>query len=322
MSDYWSGKRILCTGSSGFLGRPLCEVLRNRGASVITGTNVFKGSRVDLRDPFTANHFFSKAAGFDIAFHLAADVGGIADNISRPAEIFYNNVMINTNVVAMAQKHGVKKLIALGSSCAYPSDAPLPLREEDYLKGEPEPTNAPYAYSKRLLLSHLQAAHTQYGLDYTYLILANLYGEGCETDPQKAHVIGALVRKFYEAKRDGLPSVTLWGTGKATRDFLHVDDAVEALLHTGEHEYNDAVLNIGTGYGFDIGILAGLIADCTGYTGRIGFDADRPDGQAKRVLGPQRGNTLLEWEAHIPFTEGIARIVAWYAFTQKELAPA
>lgn len=315
MSDYWSGKRVIVTGASGFLGKPLCVTLEQHKATVLRITR----KEFDLR--YKSISLIRKP--IDVFYHLAADVGGIADNISRPAELFYNNVLLNANVVGSARYLKVGKFIALGSSCAYPSDAPLPLVESDYLKGEPEPTNAPYAYSKRLLLSHLQAAHTQYGLDYTYLILANLYGEGCETDPQRAHVIGALVRKFYEAKRDALPSVTLWGTGEAIRDFLHVNDAIDALISIGENKHiANAVLNIGSESGVKIRTIANAIAGATGYEGRIEWDESKPDGQAKRVLNCNNSHMRSPWRPHTRLNDGLMRLVMWYASTQKELSPA
>lgn len=307
--NYWNGKRVLVTGSTGFLGKPLCMALKNAGASVLPVLR----KEFDLR---RKGIYLSRPP--DVCFHLAADVGGIADNIARPAELFYNNVLINASVVDSLARTGVGKLIALGSSCAYPRDAPLPLVESDYLRGEPEPTNAPYAYSKRLLLSHLQAAHTQYDLNYTYLILANLYGEGCDTDPQRAHVIGALARKFYEAKRDGAGSVTLWGTGKPVRNFLHVDDAVESLLAAGEGTGETRVANICYEASDSIRSVATLIAKETEYQGMLIWDASKPDGQLWRVMDGRLASRFRP-TIGVDFPDGIRRLVAWYASTQERV---
>lgn len=314
MSEWWSGKRVLVTGDRGFVGGPLIKALAYADALIHIA------SPMDLRSKEATEMVFRTSGDdpFDVVFHLAADVGGIGDNISRPAELFYNNVMINTNVVNTARVFRAGKLIALGSSCAYPHDAKLPLVESDYLRGEPEPTNAPYAYSKRLLLSHLQAAHIQYGLNYTYLILANLYGEGCDTDPRTAHVIGALVRKFYEAKRDGAGSVTLWGTGKPVRNFLHVDDAVESLLVAGEGAGETRVANICYESSDSIRSVATLIAKETGYQGMLIWDASKPDGQLWRVMDGRLASRFRP-TIGVNFPDGIRRLVAWYASIQERV---
>jgi GDP-L-fucose synthase len=318
MTDYWQGKRVLCTGSSGFLGKPLCLALKQRGAIVLT---VPRGHR-DLRITTATYMTFRERIPIDIVFHLAADVGGIADNISRPSELLSNNVLINTNVVDACVEYKVGKLIALGSSCAYPLEAPLPFVEDDYLKGEPEPTNAPYAYSKRLLLTHLQAARQQYGLPFTYLILANLYGEDCDTNPETAHVIGALVRKFYEAMMCGNEDVDVWGTGKATRDFLNIHDAVLALIAAGEHESTNDAINIGSGAEEGIESLVYEIVWHTGYSGNWGFDRSKPDGQARRLLNIAKANEVLDWRPLVSLHSGIRMLNDWYRMQRKELARA
>lgn len=322
MSDYWSGKSVVVTGASGFLGKRLAHALVDRGAMVrfITSRKLY-----DLRDPFQTSDAIYRHQTGNVLFHLAADVGGIGDNISRPAEIFYNNVMMNTNVINEAVRERYDKVIALGSSCAYPSDAPLPFVESDYLRGEPEPTNAPYAYSKRLLLSHLQAAHTQYGLNYTYLILANLYGEGCDTNPDTAHVIGALVRKFIDAERNGDKEITVWGTGKSTRDFLHISDAVQSLLKAGEHEAMNEAINIGSGEEINIAFIAYKLRDYLQNHGthiEIKWDITKPDGQTRRLLDMRNANSLLEYWPAKDFVKGLRQTVDWYTSTQRELSPA
>ncbi len=305
MNDsYWKGKRVLVTGGEGFVGRHLRQVLAN--------TNVYAPrSKSDLRDRVTvAALFFINRP--DIVFHLAARVGGIGANRAQPADFFYDNALMNSFVVdAAAKRHGTK-LVTLGSVCMYPKFAPAPFVEENIWQGYPEESNAPYGAAKRALLVQLQACRQQYDLNGIMLVPTNLYGPGDHFEESKSHVIPALIKKFVEAKARGEPTVTVWGTGKATRDFLYVEDAVEALVLAAEKYDRPEPLNLGSGVECSIAQLAETIKAVIGYEGEVVWDATQPDGQPRRVLDSSAAERALGWQARTALTDGLKKTIEWY----------
>jgi len=243
---------------------------------------------------------------------LAAEVGGIGANRAQPGRFCYANLAMGLNVVEQCRAFEVEKLLVVGTVCAYPMHCPTPFNEADLWAGYPEPTNAPYGVAKRAILTLTQAYRQQYGLNGVYLLPANLYGPGDNFDLQTSHVIAALIRKFGWSQMAGVPRVTLWGTGAATREFLYVDDAARAIvLALRQYEHGEP-LNIGTGSSISIKALAELIGQLMGWQGEIKWDRDRPDGQPRRQLDVTRARTLLGWRAATPLEDGLGKTIAWW----------
>jgi GDP-L-fucose synthase len=229
--------------------------------------------------------------------------------------------MMGLHVIEEARLAGVKKLVVLGTVCAYPKFVPIPFREENLWDGFPEETNAPYAIAKKALLMQCQAYREQYGISAIYLLPANLYGPGDNFDLEKSHVIPALVRKMVEAGEANAPTVKAWGTGKASREFLYVEDCVEGILAAAERYDGGEPVNLGTGAEISIRDLASLIAVLADYDGRILWDADQPDGQPRRCLDTSRAKRYFGWEALTPLKEGLAKTIAWYREERKRGNP-
>lgn len=304
-----AGKRVLVTGASGFLGSHLCEALQQKGALL----SVIKHSECDLRSAKQTAAAFDRLPKIDIVFHLAARVGGIGANREHPSEFIADNLRINLNVVESAMWMGVRKFVAVGSVCAYPKYARIPFLEENLWQGYPEETNAPYGVAKRALLVHLQALRAQYGFNGIYLIPTNMYGPRDNFAPQSSHVIPALIRKFESAlmlDRNG--AVTLWGSGRATRDFLYVKDAVEALILAAERYDESDPMNLGSEQEISIAALARYIAHAVGFTGEIRWDTSQPDGQPRRAVSSRFAERMLGWKAHTDFADGVTETVRWY----------
>jgi GDP-L-fucose synthase len=300
------GRRIWVTGGHGFLGRHLVPELCRRGAEVLAPTR----AACDLLDPTAAARFLREHRPAGV-MHLAAVVGGIGANRRRPGEFFHANLAMGLHLVEACRVEGVEKLLVLGSVCAYPSHTPVPFREDELWNGYPEETNAPYGIAKKALLVQLQAYRQQYGTRGIFLIPVNLYGPGDHLDLENNHVIPALVRKFLEARAHGAGTVELWGTGRASREFLYVEDAAQAICD-GMARYEDAEpVNLGTGEEITIRELAAKIGEHVGYEGEIVFDPSRPDGQLRRRLDVTRARERFGWSARVKLDEGLRRTIRW-----------
>lgn len=305
---FWTEKRVLVTGGSGFLGSFVVErVQRTDCAAVVYPSR----EQCDLRDRSQVQACLADARP-DIVIHLAGVVGGIAANIRYPARFFYDNAAMALHVTECAHQYGVEKFVTVGPMCAYPKHASMPLREEEFWNGYPEETNAAYAHAKRMLLAHIQACRQQYGFPGVYLLLANLYGPRDNFDPEHSHVIPALIRRFDQAARAGTSRVTVWGSGRPSREFLYVEDAADAALAAVERYDDSMPLNVGSGEEVTIQQIAEWVARLTGFEGEIVWDQSRPDGQMRRVCSCPRATALLGFRPRVPLREGLARTVAWY----------
>ena len=302
------GKRILITGGTGFLGRRLADFLADSEPAAIWTPS---SSDLDLVEQGQTFAWFEDNQP-DLVFHLAAEVGGIGANQANPGRYFFANMSMGLNVVEACRRASTTKLVVVGTVCAYPMDVPVPFREEDLWNGYPEETNAPYGVAKRSLVVMLDAYRRQYGLNGVYLLPANLYGPGDNFDLATGHVIPALIRKFIEARDGGRDSVTLWGTGSPSREFLYRDDAARAIRLAAERYDGSDPVNIGTGKETTIRSLAATIAHLTQYGGRIEWDPSRPDGQRRRSLDTSRARELFGFEALTSLEDGLRETIEWF----------
>lgn len=297
--------KIYVAGHAGLVGSALVRLLQRKGFEhIITRTS----SELDLRDQRQVDDFF-KSEKPDYVFMAAAKVGGIMANNTYPADFIYDNLAIQNSVIHAAYVHGVKKLLFLGSSCIYPKNAPQPIHESYLMTGFLEPTNAPYAIAKIAGITMCQSYHRQYGCRFISVMPTNLYGPGDNYNLQNAHVLPALIRKFHEAKLNDAPSVTIWGTGKPRREFLHVDDAAMACYFLMQKYESPEIINIGSGMDHTIKEMALMIKDITGYNGELVFDETKPDGTPRKLLDVQKINDL-GWKATIDLQEGLTSTYA------------
>ncbi len=306
--DFWSSKSVMVTGGAGFLGSHVVAELRRRGA-----TRVFvpRSAEYDLRREADIRRALQRSEP-DIVIHLAAVVGGIGANRREPGRFFYDNAIMGIQLMEQARLAGVRKFVSVGTVCAYPKHTPVPFREEDLWNGYPEETNAPYGLAKKMLLVQGQAYRQQYGFNAIYLLPVNLYGPGDSFDPERSHVIPALIRKFLEAKERGLREVVAWGTGQASREFLYVEDAAEGIVLAAERYDGAEPVNLGSGREITIRELASVIARLVGFSGEIRWDPSQPDGQPRRRLDTSRAKARFGFEARTPFEEGLRRTISWY----------
>ncbi len=303
------GKRVLVTGGNGFLGKHLYTALQARGARVFTpGFDELSGA--DLRRGGYVDDLFGLLRPH-IVIHAAARVGGIAANLAKPGEFFYDNLMMGMNVLEKAKLCRVEKFVQIGSACEYPKDAPMPLTESDIWNGYPEASNSSYAIAKRAMLEMGDAYRKQYSMNILHLIPTNLYGPGDNFNLETSHVISALIKKFETARLEKRPVVQVWGTGEATRDFLYVKDAARGVVHFTEFVTAAEPVNMGSGKEIQIRDLAVKIADMCGYTGEVQFDVSKPDGQPRRVLGTTRAK-LFGFEAATDLTDGLRETILYY----------
>lgn len=300
--------KILVTGGAGFLGSHLVEELVKRGINKKNIT-IPRSRDTDLRKRENCSRV---VRGVDVVIHLAANVGGIGYNQKNPGSLFYDNLTIGVNLMEEARLAGVKKFVAIGTVCAYPKYTPVPFKEEDLWNGYPEETNAPYGLAKKMLLVQAQAYRQQYGFNAIYLLPVNLYGPGDNFDPRSSHVIPALIRRFVEAKKENLPDVVIWGTGKATREFLYAEDAAEAIVLATEKYSKSDPVNIGASFEISIKDLARLIKRIVGYKGKIVWDKSKPDGQPRRKLDVSRARKEFGFKSATNFEKGLRKTIKWY----------
>jgi GDP-L-fucose synthase len=303
--------KILVTGGGGFLGSHLVERLADEGHDVV----VARRADHDLTSMEDTARLFDDTRP-ELVFHLAAEVGGIGANRANPGRYWYANLMMGAHVLEQARVHSTPKVVLAGTICSYPKFAPVPFREDDLWNGYPEETNAPYGVAKKALLVGAQAYREQYGLDAIFLLPVNLYGPRDNFDLESSHVIPALIRKMVEAEEDGRDEIVLWGDGSPTREFLYVDDCVEGLVLASERYDGSDPVNLGTGEEIAIHDLAALIAEHTGFGGRIAWDTSKPNGQRRRRLDTSRAEALFGFRAQVPLRDGIERTVAWYRSTR------
>ena len=297
----------MVTGGSGFLGRRLCERLEARGASVF----VPRHADFDLTDQRDVARAFDAAAP-DTVIHLAAEVGGIGANRDNPGRFFYANMAMGLHLIEEARRREVAKFVQAGTVCAYPKLTPVPFSEEHLWDGFPEATNAPYGVAKKALLVMLQAYRDQYGLNGIYLLPVNLYGPGDNFDPRSSHVIPALIRRCEEARLAGAESITCWGTGRASREFLYVEDCAEAIARATERYDGPEPVNVGSGQEITIRELTERIAALTGFTGALLWDERQPDGQPRRRVDTSRARDRFGFEATTPLDDGLRRTIDWF----------
>jgi GDP-L-fucose synthase len=295
--------RVLVTGGGGFLGSRLVERLEHDGHDVVAA----RRRDFDLTDAADAERLFDEARP-ELVFHLAAEVGGIGANRANPGRYWYANLMMGAHVLEQARLHDTGKLVIVGTVCAYPKLTPVPFREDDLWNGYPEETNAPYGVAKKSVLVGAQAYREQYGLNSIFLLPTNLYGPGDNFDLATSHVIPALIRKMLSSPEE----IVLWGDGSPTREFLYVDDCVEALRLAAERYSGPDPVNLGAGLEISIRDLAALVAEVTGFAGEIRWDTSMPNGQPRRALDASRAEELFGFRAQTPLREGIERTVAWY----------
>jgi len=301
-------KRITITGGKGFLGKHLIKAFQDKGCSQITVADLPEYNLVRLED---VKKLYDETKP-DIVVHLAAKVGGIGFNQANPGALFYENIMMGVQLIHEGYLRSIEKFVALGTICAYPKFTPVPFKEDDLWNGYPEETNAPYGLAKKMMLVQSQAYRQQYGFNSIFLLPVNLYGPGDNFDPNSSHVIPALIKKCVDARRSGEPSIEVWGTGQATREFFYVEDAARAIVEATD-KYNDSEpVNIGAGFEISIRDLTDLVVELTGYPGKIIWDPTKPDGQPRRMLDTTRAYQAFGFQAGTNFRDGLKKTIEWY----------
>jgi len=306
--NFWESKRVLVTGGAGFLGSHVVEKLKARGCHEVIVT---RSKDYDLRNVEDTRWLLEDAKP-DIVIHLAARVGGIGANRAHPAEFFYDNLMMSIPLFHESWKVGVEKFVAIGTVCAYPKFTPVPFKEDDLWNGYPEETNAPYGLAKKMLLVASQAYRQQYGFNSIFLLPVNLYGPGDNFDPGSSHVIPALIKKCLDAALEGAEEIVVWGDGSATREFLYVGDCADGILLAAEKYDKSEPVNIGSAFEISIRDLVGLIAEKTGFKGKIVWDTTKPNGQPRRKLDISRAEKEFGFRATTGFDEGLTRTIEWH----------
>lgn len=306
--SFWEDKRVMVTGGSGFLGSYVVQKLQKRGCRSIF---IPQHAEYDLTQLAAVERAY-QAAQPDIVIHLAARVGGIGINREQPGAFFYDNLMMGVQMIEVGRQVGIEKFVCVGTVCAYPKFTPVPFHEDDLWNGYPEETNAPYGIAKKALLVQLQAYRQQYDFQGIYLIPVNLYGPRDNIDPASSHVIPALIKKCVDAVENKQNYIEVWGTGTASREFLYVDDAAEAIVLAAERYNGSEPVNIGAHREITIRELVTTIAQVTGFTGEIRWDSSKPDGQPRRCLDTSRARELFGFTATTDFHEGLKATVEWY----------
>ena len=307
-NSFWKNKNVVVTGGAGFLGKVVVEQLTQEGCNHIFVPRV---EEYDLRDLGAIRKMF-KAANPHIIIHLAAVVGGIGANRENPGKFFYDNLIMGIQLIEEARCFGAEKFVAIGTICAYPKFTKVPFKEDDLWDGYPEETNAPYGLAKKMLLVQSQAYRAQYDFNSIFLLPVNLYGPGDNFSPESSHVIPALIKKCCDAIKNQEESITVWGTGKATREFLYVDDAARGILLASEKYDKDEPVNLGAGFEISIKDLVDLIVKETGFQGKVVWDASKPDGQPRRCLDTTRAQKEFGFKAETSFETGLRKTIQWY----------
>ena len=306
--NYFQDKKILLTGGAGFVGRHVKAELLKHGADkkniIIPRSFDFDLRKEDICDRLTRN--------MDIVMHLAGNVGGIGYNRENPATLFYDNMMMGVNLIESARAHKVKKFVQIGTICAYPKFTPVPFQESELWNGYPEETNAPYGIAKKALLVMLQSYRAQYGFNGIYLLPVNIYGPWDNFNPASSHVIAALIKKIYEAKKSGHKKIVVWGDGSATREFFFVEDAARAIVMATERYEKGEPVNIGAGFEISIKDLVIKLVSLMDFTGSIVWDKTKPNGQPRRMLDTSRAAKEFGFTAETSFDEGLKKTVDWY----------
>ncbi len=305
-NNFWKNKRVVVTGGNGFLGKHLVNKLKE-----LQVKNVFvpEFPKYDLRKYSDCLKASKKA---DIVIHLAANVGGIGYNREYPATLFEDNILMGTFMMKAAHESKVKKYVALGTICAYPKFATVPFKEENLWNGYPEETNAPYGLAKKMQLVQSQSYRQQYNFNSIFLLPVNLYGPGDNFNPKSSHVIPALIKKFIDAKKSTKKEVQVWGTGDASREFLYVGDAVDAIILATEKYNKSEPVNIGAGFEIKIRDLVQKIKNLTNFKGKIVWDRTKPDGQPRRMLDTRKAKREFGFEAKTKFEHGLQKTIDWY----------
>ena len=312
------GSRIVVTGGAGFLGSVILRKLRERG---VPESDIFVPRRkdFDLTTEDAARRLYREAFNgrpVDVIIHAAAEVGGIGANRANPGRYFYANMAMALHLIEQARVNGFAergaKFVQVGTICAYPKFTPVPFREDELWNGYPEETNAPYGVAKKAAWQMLDAYKLQYAMKSAYVLPVNLYGPGDNFDPASSHVIPALIRKVVEAQGRGEKQIEVWGTGRASREFLYVDDAAEGVVRAAEVMDDPTPINLGASFEITIKDLIELIARLSGFDGALVWDASKPDGQPRRCLDTTRAQKLLGWKAQMPFEEGLKRTIEWW----------
>jgi GDP-L-fucose synthase len=311
----WPQERVVVTGGAGFLGGYVVEALRQKGCREIF---VPRSKDYDLVDMAAVKRLYADARP-TLVLHLAARVGGIGANRRNPGKFFYDNLMMGVQLIEVGRQVGLRKLVALGTICAYPKFCPVPFREEDIWNGDPEETNAPYGLSKKMLLVQSQSYREQYAFDSVVLFPVNLYGPRDNFDLETSHVIPALIRKCVEARERGERRLVVWGDGSPSREFLHARDAAEAIVAAAERYDKSDPVNVGAGFEIKIRDLVPLVAKLCRFEGEVVWDTTKPNGQPRRMLDTSRALREFGWKARIPFEEGLRDTVEWFEGHRKEI---
>jgi GDP-L-fucose synthase len=301
----WRERKIVVTGGAGFLGAHVVATLRAGGYRRLF---VPRSAQFDLTHEHGIRRLLEQERP-EAVIHLAARVGGIGANRAEPGTFLYSNLIMGCQLIEHCRQAGVAKFVNVGTVCSYPKHTPVPFKESDLWQGYPEETNAPYGLAKKLLMVQLDAYRRQYGFNGVNLLMVNLYGPGDNCDLDSSHVIPALIRKCLEAKERGVPSLSVWGTGTPTREFLYVEDAARAIQLALEKLETSEPVNVGSGSEISIRDLVTVIAKLCGFTGKITWDATKPDGQPRRCLDTSRARELLGFVARTSLSEGLERTI-------------